>query len=178
VQNSLTEAKHGLILPKALSLRFQALWFAVSFVSSIWFLYWICYDVIVWNKALTEAKLTNYVGLIFSIALAIVGTQLGRLRNFEKSILSPEQIVHNKAIENQQALEGEQIEPIEQVQQNSAEEEIKEIPLGSAVPPGCKFYLGYLRIHPVSLGIPEECLECERVVECLSPTASTKDART
>jgi hypothetical protein len=69
--------------------------------------------------------------------------------------------------------EEEGVQPIEQLQQiQPAEEETTEIPPGASIPPGCKFYLGYLHRRPESVEIPEECLECEHVVECLSPTAS------
>jgi hypothetical protein len=174
VQNNLTEAKHGLVFPKTIPLIFRALWFSFSIVSSIWFLYWICYDVIVWNKVLSQVRPANYIGLTVSIALAIVGTQLGRLHNFEQPMLSPEHFVHKKVIKNKQALEREQMKPFEKVQQTqSAKDEIKEIPPDCDVPPGCKFYLGYLHMRPVSGEIPEECLECEHVVGCLSPTSTT-----
>jgi len=174
VQNSLTEAKNGLVFPKNIPLLFRALWFSFSIVSSIWFLYWICYDVIVWNKVLSQVRSTNYIGLMVSIALAIIGPQLGRLQNFEQPMLSPEQCAHEKVIKNKQAIEGERMKSFEKVQQTqSTKDEIKEIPLGSDVPPGCKFYLGYLHMRSVSGEIPDECLGCEHVVGCLSPTSTT-----
>ena len=162
-----------MIFAKALPVKLRALWFVASIISSVWFLYWICYDVLVWNKALTQAAPANYVGFIVSIALAILGTQLGKLGISEKPMLPPEQNIHKKVNQNQQAPEEERVQPIEQVQQNQpAEEETTQIPPAASIPPGCKFYLGYLHTRPESVEIPEECLECEHVVECLSPTAS------
>ena len=150
------------------------MWFVASIISSVWFLYWICYDVLVWNKALTQAAPANYVGFIVSIALAILGTQLGKRGISEKPMLPPEQNIHKKVNQNQQALEEERVQPIERVQQiQPAEEETTQIPPGASIPPRCKFYLGYLHRRPESVEIPEECLECEHVVECLSPTANT-----
>ena len=150
------------------------MWFVASIISSVWFLYWICYDVLVWNKALTQAAPANYVGFTVSIVLAILGTQLGKLGISEKPMLPPEQNIHKKVNQKQQALEEERVQPIEQVQQiQPAEEETTQIPPDASIPPGCKFYLGYLHMRPESVEIPEECLECEHVVECLSPTAST-----
>jgi len=150
------------------------LWFVASIISSVWFLYWICYDVLVWNKALTQAAPANYVGFIVSIALAILGTQLGKRGISEKPMLPPEQNIPKKVNQKQQALEEERVQPIERVQHiQPAEEETTQIPPGASIPPGCKFYLGYLHRRPESVEIPEECLECEHVVECLSPTAST-----
>jgi len=163
-----------LIFAKALPVKLRALWFVASIISSAWFLYWICYDVLVWNKALTQAAPANYVGFIVSIALAILGTQLGKRGISEKPMLPPEQNIHKKVNQNQQALEEERVQPIERVQQiQPAEEETTQIPPGASIPPRCKFYLGYLHRRPESVEIPEECLECEHVVECLSPTANT-----
>jgi hypothetical protein len=166
------------MFPKALPVRLRVLWFAAFIISSVWFLYWICYDVLVWNKALTQAGPANYVGLIVSVALAILGTQLGKLGIREKLTISPEQSVYQTVNQNQQVLEWERTQPIEQAQQiqHPKEEETTQIPPGAAVPRGCKFYLGYLHTRPESVDIPEECLECEHVVECLSPTANTINA--
>ena len=167
-----------MIFTKALPVRLRALWFGVSIISSIWFLYWICYDVIVWNKALTQARPENYVGLTVSIVLAILGTQLGKGNVFERVTLPIEQNVRKKPAENQETLEGEQIRPIELLQQiQTAKEETTQIASGSIIPSGCKFYLGYLHTRPESVEIPEECLGCEYVVECLSPTSSAINAR-
>jgi hypothetical protein len=185
-----------LIFKKALPTKLRALWFAASIISSIWFLYWICYEVLVWNKALTQAAPANYVGLIVSIVLAIISTQLGKRGISEELTIPPEQNVYKEETESQQApeweriqpkeetesqevLEWERVQPSEQVQQiqpPKEEEETTQIPPGASVPPGCKFYLGYLNDRPESVEIPEECLACENVVECLSPTANTINA--
>ena len=167
-----------MVFAKALPVRLRVLWFAAFIISSVWFLYWICYDVLVWNKALTQAATANYVGLIASIVLAILGTQLGKLGILEKPMFLPEQTVHKEATKSQQIPEGERIQLIEQLQQiQPAEEETTQTPPGSSVPRGCKFYLGYLHTRPESVEIPEECLGCEYVVECLSPTSSAINAR-
>lgn len=168
-----------MIYAKALLVKLRALWFVASIISSVWFLYWICYDVLVWNKALTQAAPANYVGFIVSIALAILGTQLGKLDISEKITPPPEQNIHKETTKSQQAPEEEQVQPIEEVQQiqpPKEEEETTQIPPGASIPPGCKFYLGYLHTRPESVDIPEECLQCEHVVECLSPTAKKIEA--
>ena len=180
-----------MIFKRALPAKVRVLWFVAFIISSAWFLYWICYDVFVWNKALTQAAPANYVGLIGSITLAIIGTQLGKRSVPEELTIPPEQNVYKEETESQQVPEWEQIQPkeetesqevpelgqiqpIEQEQQiQPAEEEPTQIPPGASVPPGCKFYLGYLTDRPESVEIPEECLACEHVVGCLSPTANT-----
>jgi hypothetical protein len=64
-----------LIPKKTLPTEIRALWYAASIISSLWFLYWICYDVFVWNKALTQVRPQNYVELTLAIALTILGTR-------------------------------------------------------------------------------------------------------
>jgi len=147
---------------KALQIRLGALWFAAFIIFSVWFLYWICYDVLVWNKALTQAATANYVGFTASIAVAILGTQLGKIGVLKKLTI-PLQLKLNR---NQQGQRVQQIRP-------PKKEETKQAPQDSEVPSGCKFYLGYLHTRPESVDIPEECLECEHVANCLSPTART-----
>ena len=165
-----------MFLTTTLQVRLKALWFAASIISSLWFLYWILYDVLVWNKALTQANPANYGGLILSITLIILGKQLGKFGFFKKTKFLVEQSVPIKSTEKiqvqqvQQVLEGEQIQPIKQVQQiQPVKEEEKQIPQDSVVPPGCRFYLGYLHKRTKSSEIPQECLECENNVNCLSP---------
>ncbi|MFX1521600.1 MAG: hypothetical protein ACFFCD_16970 [Promethearchaeota archaeon] len=76
--------EQSLISIETLSKIFRALWIGVSSISVIWFLYWIFYDVIVWNKTLSQLRVTNYIGLILSTVLAILGAVLGRQGIFEK----------------------------------------------------------------------------------------------
>ena len=168
-----------MIFTKSRSVILQALWVIVFIISSIWFLIWIGYDVFIWNKVLSQVSLQNYLGLILSIALIILGTQLGKIGIFKKPTLLTKPSVQKMGTKNtqqvqqvQQVLEGARTEPSEQVPQiQPVEEEEKQIPQGSEVPSGCGFYLGYLHMRPKSVEIPEECLECGHVVECLSPTA-------
>ena len=169
---------------KTLPVILRAVWIAAFIISSIWFLYWICYDVYVWNKVMSQVSPQNYFGLILSIVLIILGTQLGKLGISEKLMLLTESVqkkLTKKTKQVQQVqpvLEEEQIQPSEQVQQiQPVKEEETQIPQGSSIPPGCGFYLGYLHNRPKSLEIPDKCLECEYVVDCLSPTARTIEER-
>jgi len=163
-----------LIFAKALPEKLRILWFIASIISSAWFLYWISYDVLVWNKAVTQAAPANYVGFAVSLALAILSTQLEKLDVLEKLVRPPEQNMPKATTKSQQAPEEKEIQPVEEAEENQpAKEETKNIPPGAPIPQGCKFYLGYLHTRPESMEIPEECLECEHVVECLSPTART-----
>ena len=37
-----------------------------------------------------------------------------------------------------------------------------------ARPPGCPYHFGYLREHPKNTPVPNECLTCTKIMECLS----------
>jgi flagellar biosynthesis/type III secretory pathway M-ring protein FliF/YscJ len=52
-----------------------------SIVSLLWFLYWIGYDIVVWNKPLSEVSLFNCVGVILSLAIIFAGSRLGTVKN-------------------------------------------------------------------------------------------------
>jgi len=49
-------------------------------------LFWILYDIFVWNKALTQARPENYFGLIISITSLILGIKFGKNSTLGKSI--------------------------------------------------------------------------------------------
>jgi hypothetical protein len=148
------------VYAKALPVRLRALWFAASIVAYVWFLYWICYDILVWDKALIQADPANYAGLTASVVLIIVGTQLGKIGVHEKPAIPIQINLHR----TQQGQRTQQIQPAKKVKTKHAVQDYE-------IPSGCKFYLGYLYTRRESKDIPEGCLECEHVVECLSPTA-------
>ena len=150
-------------------LAIRVLWLAVSGISSIWFSYWIFYEAFFWNKLLDQATPINYVALILSLTLFIIGTQFGRLGYFKKQkfhikVNSVEKLSEkNRIVSTQVTSQGEQVQ---QIQLNSDEKKRKT--LMRKGPAGCKFYLGYLSNRPKSMEIPEECLVCEQMVNCLS----------
>jgi hypothetical protein len=79
------------------------------------------------------------------------------------------QQVETEQIQSSMDVEHEQIPPVEE----PVKDEAIQVPEGASVPRGCRFYLGYLHRRQKSVDIPEECLECGHVVDCLSPAART-----
>jgi len=152
-----------LVFAKTQPVRFIAIWFVASTISSAWFLYWIFYDIFVWGKALTQVGPANYAGFVASIALVIVGTQLEKIGVLEKLKIHQKLKLHK----------SQQGQREQQIQSPKKEEDALQIPSDASVPRGCKFFLGYLHTRPDSVEIPEGCLECEHVADCLSPTART-----
>ena len=83
---------------------------------------------------------------------------------------------------NRSKKDGSKSKSIEQEMQVNQDQEVKDKPqevqlfktkevyrpYGSAVPFGCKFFLGYLYKRPEkSSVIPEECIVCKEVLDCL-----------
>ena len=171
-----------MIPTKTLLVRLRILWFAASIILSIWYLYWIWYDVVVWSKALTQVPLYHYAGLVLSIAFILLGTQIRRIRLTKKPTLFVRQSEQKRRIQQtqqvqqvQQVPEAQPTSPTEQTRQiQPGKEEEKQMPQDSSIPPGCQFYLGYLRERPKSAEIPQECLLCLSVFHCLSLTAPAK----
>lgn len=181
-----------MILSKIQLLGLRALWFSASIISYTWFLFWICYDVLVWGVELTHVSPANYVGLILSIAFIGLNTKLGKIILSKRLKLPVKQKAQKKLIlkakkqkpqkklllkakktqvqQVQQVPEKKLIQPLKQKQQiQPVKEEEKQIPQGASIPPGCSFYLGYLHKRPKSVEMPEKCLDCDYVVNCLSP---------
>jgi hypothetical protein len=49
----------------------QVLWLSACGASFLWFLYWIIYDLILWNKALVQVNPLNYLGLTLALSFVV-----------------------------------------------------------------------------------------------------------
>jgi hypothetical protein len=49
----------------------QVLWLSACGASVLWFLYWIIYDLIIWNKVLVQVNPLNYLGLTLALSFAV-----------------------------------------------------------------------------------------------------------
>jgi hypothetical protein len=52
--------------------KIEALCYLGSTAAVLWFGYWILYDVLVWNKPLSQTNVVNYAGLTLSLVLVFV----------------------------------------------------------------------------------------------------------
>ena len=152
----------------------RASWVAASVTSSIWYLYWICYDVLVWNKPLTQVRSLNYAGLMLSLAFIFVGIGIDKTFHFGKPKLPIGPVQQKEQVpQTQQVQQVKQVQQVRESQQiQSIKKEQKQTRRDSSIPPRCGFYLGYLHERPKSEEIPQECLTCIQVVSCISPTCS------
>jgi hypothetical protein len=158
-------------------LKLKALWSVAFIILSIWYLYWICYDVVVWNKTLAQVTMTNYTGLGVSLFLAILGTQINKIVALKSPPL-PAKL-------NEPKVQTSPTQPAQQIKQTTLSPETNQRtmitqkqspieqkyspPQGRYTPTGCNHSLGYLHERPKSEAIPNECVTCVNVVACLSP---------
>lgn len=52
--------------------KLEAVCYLGSTAGLLWFLYWMMYDVLVWNKPFSQVNMMNYAGIALSLALAFV----------------------------------------------------------------------------------------------------------
>jgi hypothetical protein len=150
------------LIHKKSVLVIRTLWFTISVISLIWFLYWICYEVFVWNKFLSQATPVNYVALAISIVALIISTQLGRIRYFSNPKLLVEPNFPKRELEKNQT---------QQVQHLNYRK--KQMIQDSEAPLGCRFYLGYLSNRPKSVEVPQDCMGCNQMLNCLNKENAT-----
>ncbi len=169
-----------MLIMEAWATKLKIAWFAVFAVGAAWFLYWISYDLFVWQKSLSQVPIVNYAGLTLSITLFTFGFLIGRVSWQKKTLSQPR--------EQKRSGESGQMSAFTRVQQPTTEpsfpsdtsfklsltqkraedQQEKVEPKNREHPIGCIHFIGYLRERPKSTAIPDNCISCKNVVECLS----------
>jgi hypothetical protein len=134
-------------LTKASILTWQALWYSSCIATYILFMYLIAYDFFVLYKPISEINPTNFAGAIATIVLIWAGPK----------ILKPNQF---KVTSQQQMLMPQKPEP-----QSEARPKPQEAAPAYA---GCPNYFGYLNQRERQQEIPDKCLMCRHVIECMN----------
>lgn len=80
--------------------RTQVVWCTFFAASFLWFIYWIRYDIVVWNKPFFEVSLFNYVAAILSLSFIFVGYRLREVKNI-MSISKKEEIEEQGNVKEQ-----------------------------------------------------------------------------
>jgi hypothetical protein len=109
--------------------------------------FWIAYEIFVWQKPITEVNIANYAGAIAAISLTWAGTKLWKKPN-------------GAAKPNQQKPQPKKTQPLKQQPQP---------PRAPSSKPACPNHYGYLHERQETNEIPTECLTCQKVIECLHP---------
>jgi len=146
------KSKHQIILnslvtmPKTSMLTWQALWYSSCIATYTWFMYLIAYDFFVLYKPISEINPTNFAGAIVTIALIWAGTKILKLNRF-------------KVANQQRMLMPQKPEP----QSETCSKPQKAAPADSECP-----NYGYLNQRKRQQEIPDKCLMCRQVIECMN----------
>jgi outer membrane biosynthesis protein TonB len=139
-----------------------------------WFLGWIAYDILVWHKSVIQVSLTNYVGAITAMALIWAGTVIfnapthGILERFSRKPRNLKEKTHKKRVRKPSKPTASISPPLEQLPQVKPEPQPEPVSLlkppeeKTDTSPGCS-----RRIRN-SLEIPDRCLTCRELLQCLS----------
>ena len=76
--------------------KFQIFWYAIFLSIYIWFMFWICYDLFVWNKTVFEVNVSSYVGSVISLACLWIGTLIWKRKGSRKQYLQEEILLDKK----------------------------------------------------------------------------------
>ncbi len=63
-------------ITEASVMKCQIAWYSVSIVLYAWYMYWVAYEILIWQKPIAQVNLANYVGSVVSIALVWAGTRM------------------------------------------------------------------------------------------------------
>jgi hypothetical protein len=159
--------------------------------SLTWYSYWILRDITVWHKSLNQIDPANWAGAIISIAIILSGAAIAKIHIGKKSFLAFARASSRKTPVGTNTSEGVQIAPI------SVETKTKSInqmekpkrrtrrarirtekpkqPIGHSQEQFssaniCPHNLAYFSIRPRPKQVPEECIACRNLIQCVCLT--------
>ena len=134
-------------LPHVSIIQRKVLWYSGALVSYSWFLSWIAYEIFLLQKPLAEVSVINYVGVTASMAFIWAGTKLW------KTVPHPAQLEQKRTMPK----------ILERPIQNKTKSPRQQRPR-KAVANRC----GHLNSRQVAREIPDECLTCQKAINCFS----------
>lgn len=167
----------SLKIPLASIINHRVIWYSASLLLYGWFLSWIAYDIFVWHKPINQVSLTNYVGAVTAMALIWAGTKLFKTPRH----VVVEQPQRQKKFKDKVPKKPKQQPPPPQPKQPTpTQPEPQPQPEQPRTPtqpnqtapniPGCTHHFGYLNQPGKTKEIPDQCLTCKELIQCLSAT--------
>jgi hypothetical protein len=172
----------------------------VPFIWSLtWYSYWILRDITVWHKSLNQIDPTNWAGAIISIAIILSGAHIGKsirsaiakIHIGKNSRSAFARALSRKTPVGTNTSEGVQITPISvetktksinqmekpkrRMRRARIRTEKPEQPIGHSQEQFssaniCPHNLDYFSIRPRPKQVPEECIACRNLIQCVCPT--------
>lgn len=172
--------------------KHQLLWYAISISIYSWFMFWIAYDIFVWQKTIFEWNIGNFLGALASIAFIWAEVQLCKNKQSTPSIdvAKPQHLPqplqqpklrkpYAKRTEPQKPNQLEQAKlrqkpaqppPTQILTSPMPVQEIRETHTNYA---NCIHYAGHLAAHQDASLMPNECLTCTNLIQCLTSKKPT-----
>ena len=163
----------SLKLPHTSIINHRVIWYSASLLLYVWFITWIAYDIFVWHKPITQVSMANYAGAITAMALIWAGTKLFKTpRHIAQPPTPKQKNVRNKETKKERAPKKQQQPqpqpPPQEQQQTPPQPQQPEHTTPSI--PGCNHNPGYLHQPEKTRNIPDECLTCTQLIQCLKTT--------
>jgi len=163
--------------PHTSIIKYRVIWYSASLLLYGWFLSWIAYEIFVWHKPITQVNMANFAGAITAMALIWAGTKLFKTPRHVAQPPTPKQenIRHKEHEPTKKEKEPKkrkqqqpQPQPEPEEQQKQPEPQQPEYTTPST--PGCTHNLSYLHQPGKTKEIPDECLTCTQLIQCLTTT--------
>jgi hypothetical protein len=160
-------------------LNYRVIWFSASLFTYGWFLTWIAYDVFVWHKSITQVSLTKFAGAFAAMAMIWAGTfifkapkpvvveQSKRQKTLKERI--PRKRKHQTSkLASSAPSQAEQIPQIHTEPEPEPQPERKPIHKQPRETAATSARCSHRIVN--SLEIPDGCLTCTDLLQCLSKT--------
>jgi len=160
-------------------LNYRVIWFSASLFTYGWFLTWIAYDVFVWHKSITQVSLTNFAGAFAAMAMIWAGTfifktpkpvvveQPKRQKTLKERIPRKRKRQTSKLASSAPS-QAEQIPHIHTEPEHEPQPERKSIHKQPRETAATNARCSHRIVN--SLEIPDGCLTCTDLLQCLSKT--------
>ena len=152
--------------------NYRVIWFSASLFMYGWFLSWIAYDIFVWHKSIMQVSPTNYVGAITAMALIWGGTIIFKTPKHVAMELPKRQKTFKERIPRKRSRKPSKLKAstpsqLEQLPLVQPEPETEPTPLLKPPAETVKASSKCSRRIKSSLEIPDQCLVCPELIQCL-----------
>ena len=139
----------------------QLFWYSISIAVYAWCMFWIAYDFFVWHKPILQGNIANYIGASASIAFIWAEAKLFKNKQPKKKPDPPKQPKPEKTQETQ----PQQQKPQQTLTQPEKPTKPKRNHTNHAA---CVHLTGNLTDHQNPNQMPDECLTCTNLIQCLT----------
>lgn len=178
IQNLSLLRKTNIKIPYASLFSYRLIWYSMSLLIFSWFLSGMAYDIFFWHKPITQVSMMNYVGSIAAMALVWAGAWLFKTpkrivaERFRKRKENSKE-KKTKTRSRRELIATEFKQTTKQIIAQPKPQPELELPIVTVQPALKSISVCIHNLSPrsnqekISL-IPDACLTCKDLVQCLS----------